>query len=128
MKNKSKLINDQKTAAYVSMNEMNVMKQQQQSIRDMERDMYFNKLKRQEEIENQRKREEKEKMKYDQANYSKILQMQHKSKIDKQIFEKEADKKFSEAERIQLTKQDEDRNRFFAKLSHIQKENDMKQK
>lgn len=94
----------------------------------MERQLYYDKMKRQEEIEIQKKMEEKEKMKYDQANYSRILQLQHKSKLDKLKSEKMNDRQFSEAEKKQLTKQDEQRNQFFKKLNKIQEVNDLKQK
>lgn len=57
-----------------------------------------------------------------------ILALQHKSKIDKQYSEKAADRQFFEAERMQLNKQEEQRNQFFQKLSKIQEVNDMKQK
>lgn len=125
---RNQVLNEQKSAATHSINELSVMKRQQQNINDMERQLYYNKLKQQEEIENQRKMEEKEKSKIDQENYSKILQMQHKSKIDKRITEKQADKMFYEAEKAELAKQDANRNKFFEKLSNIQKVNDMKQK
>lgn len=60
---RSQLIDQQKNAAFQSLNEMSSMKKQQQSIRDMERQIYYDKMKRQEELENQRKIEEKEKQK-----------------------------------------------------------------
>lgn len=125
---RNQLLNEQKTAAFHSMNEMNTIKQQQQSIRDMERELYSNKMKMQEELERKRKQEEKEKLKNDQANYSRILQIQAKSKLDKMYSEKVADKHFSEAEKIELSKQEAQRNRFFDKLSKIQEANDLKQK
>lgn len=122
------VLNQQKEAALESINEMNIMKRQQQSIRDMERQLYYNKLKQQEELENKRRMEEKDKMKSDQENYSKILQMQHKSRLDQRQYEKQADRKFYEAEKEQLAKQDQQRNQFFEKLNRIQHLNDAKQK
>lgn len=44
------------------------------------------------------------------------------------MYEKMVDKKFSEAERQQLNKQEEARNKFFQKLNKIQETNDLKQK
>lgn len=125
---RNQIMDQQKNAAFQSLNEMNTMKKQQQTIRDMERQLYYDKMKRQEELENQRKREEKEKQKNDQANYSRILQLQQKSKVDKAMNERMADKRFSEAERQQLNKQEDARNQFFQKLNKIQEVNDMKQK
>jgi len=125
---RNQVINQQKNAAFQSINEMNTMKQQQQNIRDMERDLYSNKMKTQEELENKRKQEEKEKMKSDQVNYSRILQIQHKSKVDKKQFEKATDRHFSQAEKEQMNKHEDQRNLFFQKLNKIQEVNDMKQK
>jgi hypothetical protein len=125
---RNQIVNEQKTAAFQSLNEMNSMKQQQQSIRDMERELYSNKMKMQEELEKKRKQEEKEKYRHDQANYSRILQIQAKSKLDKINSEKVADRHFSEAEKVQLNKQEAQRNQFFNKLNKIQEANDLKQK
>ena len=125
---RSQILNQQKNAANESINEMNIMKKQQKSIRDMERELYSNKMKQQEELENKRKMEEKSKLKNDQQNYSKILQIQHKTRLDQKINEKQADRRFFEAEKEQLAKQDEQRNMFFEKLSRIQEVNDRKQK
>lgn len=94
----------------------------------MERQLYYDKMKRQEEIENQKRMEDKERLKNDQANYSRILQLQHKSKLDKLKSEKMNDRQFSEAEKQQLSKQEEQRNKFFEKLNKIQEVNDLKQK
>lgn len=96
---RNQMLSKQKEAAFQSLNELNSIKRQQQSIRDMERQLYYDKMKRQEDMENQRKLEEKEKLKNDQLNYSKILQIQHKSKMDKIQYEKVADRHFSEAEK-----------------------------
>jgi hypothetical protein len=125
---KSQMVTQQKTAAYQSINELSTMKKQQQSIREMEKQLYYNKLKQQEEMENQRKLDDKEKYKIDQGNYSRILAMQHKSKVDKLHDEKAQNWHFSEAERVQLNRQEEDRGKFFTKLNDIQKFNDIKQK
>uniref|UniRef100_A0A7S3NZK5 Uncharacterized protein n=1 Tax=Euplotes crassus TaxID=5936 RepID=A0A7S3NZK5_EUPCR len=97
-------------------------------MRDMERQMYHNKMKMQEQIDTQKRIEQKEKYKTDQANYSKILALQHKSRLDQANYEKVADRQFSEAERLKLNKEEEDRNRFFQKLHQIQERNDIKQK
>lgn len=125
---RNQILNEQKSAATNSINELSVMKRQQQNISDMERQLYYNKLKQQEELENQRRMELKEKSKVDQENYSKVLQMQHKSKLDQKITEKQADRRFFEAEKQELEKLDAKRNKFFEKLSNIQKVNDIKQK
>ena len=71
---------------------------------------------------------DKEKQRNEQANYNKILQIQQQSKLDKLNNEKEADKKFSEAEKLKIEKEEEQRSRFFDKLSRIQESNDIKQK
>lgn len=125
---RNQLVTEQKTAAFQSINEMSTMKKEVQSIREMERQLYYNKLKQQEEMENQRKLEEKEKSRIEKENYSRILALQHKSKLDKMQSDKIADKYHSEAQRIQLNRQEEDRNKFFSKLNNIQIANDMKQK
>ena len=125
---RNQMLNEEKSAALQSMNELNAMKRQQQSIRDMERQIYSNKLKLQEELDNQKKREEKEKMRNDQASYSKILALQHKSKLDQKNSERVADRQFSEAERLQMNKVNDQRDQFFEKLHKIQEINDLKQK
>ena len=94
----------------------------------MERQIYFNKMKMQEDMEKRKQMEDKERQKDEQNNYSKILQLQHKSKLDKINEERMADKLYSEAERLKLEREDEQRAKFFNKLSKIQENNDIKQK
>lgn len=125
---RSQVMNNAKTAAFESMNEMNIMKKQQKQMNDMEQQIYHNKMKMQEEIDNQKRLEQKEKAKSEQMNYSKILALQHKSKIDQANYEKIADRQFSEAERIKLNKEEDQRKNFFDKLNRIQERNDIKQK
>lgn len=125
---KHQLLTQQKAAANESINELSIMKRQQRNINEIERQLYSDKLRQQEQIENQRKNEEKEKAKTEQMSYHQILSMQHKSKVDKFRTEKEADRRFFEAEKKQLEKQDDQRNQFFQKLSNIQQVNDLKQK
>lgn len=67
---RNQLANQQKTAAFQSLNEMNTMKRQQQDIREMERQLYSNKMKMQEELDQKKRQELKEKMKSDRENYS----------------------------------------------------------
>lgn len=124
---RNKVLGQQKDAAFQSMNERNIMKIQKNNIHNMERQLYHDKMKQQETLDNQRRKEEKEKMKNDMDNYSRILQLQHKSKMDKLNSEKAADRQFSEAERAQLNKQEDQRNKFFEKLAKIQENNDLKQ-
>ena len=125
---RNSLLNQQKNDAYNSLNEMNSYKREQQSIKEMEKQMYYNRMKMQEEMEKQKRIEDKEKLKSDQINYSRILQIQQQSKLDKLNNDKLADKKFSEAEKRKIEKEEEQRNKFFEKLSKIQETNDIKQK
>ena len=125
---RSRIRDQQRSAAANSINEISIFKKEQQSIQDMERQIYFDKMKKQENMEKQKKLEYKEKLRNEQANYSKILQYQHKSKLDKINEEKLADKIYSEAQRMKLEKEDDQRAKFFDKLSKIQEKNDIKQK
>lgn len=107
---------------------MNIYKKEQQSIKEMERQLYVNRMKLQEEIDRKKRMDDKEKQRNEQANYSRILQIQKQSKLDKLNSEKQADKMFSEAEKLKILKEEEQRNRFFEKLNRIQENNDIKQK
>ena len=79
-------------------------------------------------MEKRKRIEDKERQRDEQTNYSKILQFQHKSKLEKINEERMADKLYSEAEKLKLEREDDQRAKFFNKLSKIQENNDIKQK
>lgn len=125
---RQKLKEDQKVDALAGFSELQVKKQQDRMMRDMERDMHREKVQMEQKIQNDLKHKNMTKKKQEENEYYNILSMQAKERQHKLKQEKDTDKQFSIAETIKLNNEEKARNRFFDKLKKIQDTNDQKHK
>ena len=109
---KMKLKNEQKYDAITGFTELQIKKQQDERMREMERETNREKVLREEKLLNDQKAQSKIKRVQDGSEYFNVLQMQIKEKQKKVLQDKETDKYFIQAETNKLNKEEQSRSRF----------------
>lgn len=125
---RQKFKEDQKSDAMAGFSDLQVKKQQDKMMRDLERDMQREKVQMEQKLQNDMKHQNMTKKKQEENEYLNILSMQAKERQHKLRQEKDTDKQFGIAESIKLNNEEQARNRFFDKLKKIQDTNDQKHK
>jgi len=82
-------------------------------MREMEKDMYREKVSKEEKLQNELMQQNKLKKKQGESDYYNMLAMQAREKQKKAQQEKETDKQFLIAETAKLNHEEMSRNRFF---------------
>lgn len=124
---RAKLKQEQLLNAQSGFTEMKLRKQQEDNMREMEKDMYREKISKEEKLQNELMQQNKVKKKQGESDYYNMLAMQAREKQKKAQQEKETDKQFLIAETAKLNHEEMSRNRFFNKLKKFQTDNEIKQ-
>ena len=125
---KIKLKNEQKNDAISGFTEIQIKKQQDERMREMEREINKEKVIREEKAQNEMISQSKLKRKQEGSEYFNILSMQIKEKQKKIAQVKESDKYFLLSETNKLNREENARSRFFNKLKKYQSDNEIKHK
>ena len=125
---KMKIKNEQKLDAIAGYTELQIKRQQDERMRELEREMNREKTIREEKAQNEIKFQSLLRRKQDGSEYRDVLSLQMKEKQKKAAQEKESDKFFIQAETYKLNKEENARNNFFNKLKKYQSDNEVKHK
>ena len=125
---KQKIKDEQKTDAVSGFTEVQIKRQQEEKLRELDREQNREKAKREEKLQNDMRLQSQIKKKQEENDYMTVLNLQAKEKQRKLQQEKETDKTFVVAETIKLNREESARNNFFNKLKKFQSDNEQKQK
>lgn len=125
---KMRVKNEQKLDAIAGYTEVQVKKQQNERMRELEREMNREKAIREEKAQSDMKLQSIQKRKQDGSEYRDVLALQMKEKQKKAVQDKESDKFFVISEAKKLNNEENARNNFFNKLKKYQSDNEIKHK
>lgn len=125
---KQKIKNEQKSDAISGFTEVQLKRQQEEKMRELERQQNREKAKMEEKMQNDMMVQSQLRKKQGENDYLNTLNLQAKEKQKKMQQEKESDKMFLLAETAKLNQEESARNNFFNKLKKYQSDNEVKHK